>query len=165
MNDLRTKRGTFATDPRSPMERIAEKCIPEPMSGCLLYMGQVDLDGYGRIWVGPRATGSSAIVHRLVWEAAHGPIPSGLVLRHACDTRCCCELSHLSLGTPADNVSDAFARGRRIRKVTAQQIAEIRRLRREGGLSLAAIAERYGISIPYASQLASGRFPRDPRAP
>ena len=41
----------------------------------------------------------------------NGPIPDGMVVRHRCDNPPCFRLSHLELGTVADNNNDAAARG------------------------------------------------------
>jgi hypothetical protein len=45
----------------------------------------------------------------------HGPIAEGVVIRHSCDNRPCCEPLHLLSGTHADNVQDRVARGRTAR--------------------------------------------------
>lgn len=50
--------------------------------------------------------------HRAAWESAHGPISSGLVVRHTCDNPRCINLEHLLLGTVADNQRDMAERGR-----------------------------------------------------
>lgn len=51
-------------------------------------------------------------VHRVVWENAYGSIPDGLVIRHLCDNPPCAELTHLELGTQAQNLADMNERGR-----------------------------------------------------
>lgn len=43
------------------------------------------------------------LVHRVVWLAAHGPIPGGLVVDHTCFNRRCGLLDHLRLLTRAVN--------------------------------------------------------------
>lgn len=64
--------------------------------------------GYTRIWHDGKVTGA----HRVAWEAANGPIPSGLFVLHRCDNPPCFNPDHLFLGTDADNKADMYAKGR-----------------------------------------------------
>ena len=78
-------------------------------SGCLEWVGGHTSMGYGAVlW-----EGKNWRVHRLAWTLAFGPIPEGMLVCHRCDNPPCSEPTHLSLGTQADNVADAFAKGRR----------------------------------------------------
>lgn len=98
------------------IRRVADYPAPTPQpTPCRLWQGAIDRDGYGCL--SGRGKGNSANhhtrlrAHRWVWEAANGPIPAGLVIRHKCDNRLCIRLSHLELGTVADNNRDASERG------------------------------------------------------
>jgi HNH endonuclease len=79
---------------------------------CKLWQGAVDRDGYG-VLSAPTNHRSNAkrYVHRWVWESVNGPIPKGMVIRHRCDNPVCFRLSHLELGSIADNNRDAVIRG------------------------------------------------------
>lgn len=77
-------------------------------NGCLEWTGPKNSDGYGRITV----NGKDEYIHRLAWTMVNGPIPEGMVIRHfKCDNPPCADLSHLRLGTHADNVADKMAKG------------------------------------------------------
>lgn len=81
--------------------------------GCLIWLrGRGRLD-YGflttKVFVyGKRET----LAHRLSWTLANGPIPSGAVIAHRCDTPPCIEPTHLFCGSPADNHADMVAKNR-----------------------------------------------------
>jgi len=72
--------------------------------------------------------------HRWVWESVNGPIPDGMVVRHRCDNRLCYRLSHLELGTVADNNRDASERGHlgAPLRLSPSQIQALFELRDEG---------------------------------
>ena len=78
---------------------------------CRLWQGAIDRDGYG-VLTGRGFTNHHRKVraHRWIWEMANGPIPEGMVVRHKCDNRLCYRLSHLELGTVADNNADTAKR-------------------------------------------------------
>lgn len=64
--------------------------------------------GYGMFKIGKYTCHS----HRLAWLLANGSIPDGMLVCHACDNPCCCNPSHLFLGSFADNNLDCQNKGR-----------------------------------------------------
>ena len=79
------------------------------------------------------------LLTRFIYTAIHGPIPEGLVLRHTCDNRACCNPTHLVLGTTQDNSDDMVARGRAacgerhgMSTLTAEQIIAVKKLQNSG---------------------------------
>jgi len=86
-------------DERLPA-RIWARIIPEPMSGCWLWIGApVDRAGYCQV----RTNGVYRYVHRVVYEALVGPIPEGLQIDHRCNVTCCVNPDHLRPMSARDN--------------------------------------------------------------
>lgn len=98
------------------LSRIEALSMPEPNSGCWLWLGSACL-GYGRMRFG----GQSRLAHRVAYEAMRGPIPKGMVLCHKCDNPGCVNPDHMFVGTQADNVRDMVQKGRISRAERPQQ--------------------------------------------
>ncbi len=90
-------------------ERFDAKYIPEPNSGCWLWDGAMDADGYGRISAHGK---SSALAHRVSYELHLGPVPEGMCICHKCDVPGCVNPQHLFAGTSSDNAMDRNAKDR-----------------------------------------------------
>lgn len=125
--------------------KLEARAIPEPNSGCLLWLGGVNKDGYGQFAIRRRQHGA----HTVALMATKGPIPKGMFVCHRCDVRSCINPEHLFLGTHADNMADRDAKGRAARgernagaKISAADVLEIRR----SPESNQAAAIRYGIA-------------------
>lgn len=89
--------------------RLDTGSIPEPNSGCFLWIRTVNNRGYGQITY----RGRPILAHRAAWEVAHAKkIPAGALVLHSCDNPSCVNPSHLRLGDASENASDAVARGR-----------------------------------------------------
>lgn len=103
--------------PRASLEdRVRSRIATVPNEfGCLLFTGCIGTSGYGRV----TGRGASLLVHRVVWELEHGPIPDGMMVLHACEKfyfpgdvthrRC---TNHLYLGTVKENTRDMLTSGR-----------------------------------------------------
>lgn len=92
-------------------DRFHDKFIPEPNSGCWLWLGGIHEFGYGVIGLGRRHEGTRK-AHRVAWELYRGSIPDGLAICHKCDVPSCVNPDHLFLGTLKDNSQDCARKGR-----------------------------------------------------
>jgi hypothetical protein len=77
------------------IDRFEAKFIPEPMSGCWLWIGATDENGYGRFGDWQDGRTRMFLPHRISYELHVGPIPDGLVLDHLCRTPSCVNPDHL----------------------------------------------------------------------
>ncbi|MFK0294786.1 HNH endonuclease signature motif containing protein [Streptomyces sp. NPDC090442] len=84
---------------------------------CWVFVGGLGGDGYGRFWAHDPEGGGATIVRptRWIWQAHHGPIPAGMVVRHKCDRSICARPDCLTLGLPVDNSQDMSRRDRTVR--------------------------------------------------
>ena len=112
--------------PKSVKERLDEKLIPEPNTGCHLWTGGINKWGYGRSRVPPRRA-NMKFTHRVSWELANGPIPRDLLVLHKCDVPSCCNPDHMYLGTSQDNRTDAQIRHRANNRKSGMRWAYARR--------------------------------------
>lgn len=71
------------------------------VEGCWQWMLKLMPNGYGRL----KLTGieRSEYAHRLSYEMAHGPIPSGHEVHHLCGNKGCVNPAHLEALTIADH--------------------------------------------------------------
>lgn len=126
---------------------------------CHLWQGALTRDGYGVF----SYRGHSVRAHRWLYEQLFGPIPKGMQLNHTCDIRSCVNLTHLVLGTAADNTADAvskrrMAHGERAHKssLTENDIRAIR-ARVAAGERKSHIAREFGVTPTAIGYIVSGK--------
>jgi len=107
-------------------ERITE-------SGCWLWLGGTDKDGYGRFSV----NGEMVRAHVTSYRHFRGPVTKQVL--HKCNVRCCVNPEHLYLGNEVDNARDRDACGNTLKgvkhgmsKLTEVQVLEIARRLKNG---------------------------------
>ncbi|MFE0326289.1 HNH endonuclease signature motif containing protein [Streptomyces sp. NPDC058960] len=90
--------------------------------------------------------------HRAVYEAFHGCVPDGLLVRHRNGNPSDNRLANLEVGTAEDNAADAIRHGTIVRgarigisKLTEKEVLGIRASYAAGGVSLRELAREYGV--------------------
>jgi hypothetical protein len=142
----------ISAPPEKDVERFWEKTMPEPNSGCILWLGASNEQGYGTVWYGGRARKA----HRFAFAIANGGLVAGLDVMHSCDNPHCVNPRHLAAVPTAVNVRDAFLKGRVPRrgdknprtKIPDAMIEVIRRLA-EAGVETSQIA--YGFDVEFST--------------
>ena len=124
--------------------------------GCRHWLRARTEKGYGVVSV---ARTKIRRVTRILWEHAHGPIPSDAFICHHCDAPSCCELSHLFAATNAGNMRDCDEKGHRPKgekhwraRLSEADVRAIR-ARSAGGETQAAIAAHFGVDQALVSRI------------
>jgi len=142
--------------------RLKDFPPPTPQdTPCVLWQGAVDHYGYGSIkQYFPDGSRRTVKVHRWIMEMAEGRLlhPAETIL-HLCDNPPCFRVSHLRIGTIAENNADARAKGRASKPPinrlfgTANPNTKISPVERVNvfskwmaGASMHALAAEYGVS-------------------
>src|SRR5258706_602332 len=94
-------------------QRLLDKLVPEPNTGCLLWMGHTSDKGYALVRWGGR---KNVKLNRLLFKLRTGYWPSKrLEMLHSCDTPQCCHEGpggHVAPGSRRLNAQQRQERGR-----------------------------------------------------
>lgn len=90
--------------PRSAIERLLTHIEIVTESGCWIWMGATDGNGYGRIQIGSFKAPRFRRVHIIAYTSLVGPVPKELQLDHLCRVRCCVNPHHLEPVTRRENI-------------------------------------------------------------
>lgn len=99
--------------------------------------------------------GKKLLAYRIVYELAKGKVlTSGVLMRHICDNRICCNPNHLVEGSHDKNMQDMKERERH--GMPHHTVRHIKKLILQK-IPYSVIAERYGCSKSAISEIANGR--------
>lgn len=93
---------------RNVRDRFMEKIELITESGCWIWTGSVDGNGYAQISHMGKVVHASYVSHILFT----GPVPDGHDICHRCDVIECVNPAHLFSGTVTDNMLDSVKKGR-----------------------------------------------------
>lgn len=136
--------------------------IVETQSGCHIFIGGRNNEGYGNFW----DNGVCKKAHRFAYECWYGPIPSGKLVLHKCDNPPCCNPYHLYLGTDADNTIDKLKRGRMASVagannpsafITEKEVRDIYAHLHYTDMTQQEIADKFGLTKGHINNIKAGR--------
>lgn len=140
------------------MNRLLRSSRDDADTGCRIWLGQTNKPGgYGRI----SYRGKQWRAHRLAYTLLWAQIPAGLDLMHSCDNPLCINPNHLRPGTHAENIAEAYQKGRKFVpqgprhprfRLSEEQAAEAL----ESSEPVADLAARFGVSKSMIYRLKSG---------
>lgn len=136
-------------------------------AGCMLWTDAPSAYGYGRL----RVNGKQVGAHRISLLLAEGPPPPGKPeSAHACRNRLCVAPEHLRWASAQENADDRERDGTALRgerhgqaKLTAVQVAEIRRAYTAGEANQPELGRQYGVQQAAISKIVLGRKWREER--
>lgn len=106
----------------------------------------------------------NGLAHRLVWQAANGDIPDGLQINHRNGIKDDNRLENLELVTASDQVRhahksgllDQYGQGNPAAKLSDRQVAQIRNAYDQGGYTMEALGEKFGVAFQTVSKIVRG---------
>lgn len=169
---FRLRNAGEAGDPRgSDRARFYAK-TSRSAGGCLLWTAGRTNRGYGKFVLG----GRTMAAHRAAWLLEYGEVlsPDQFVLHsESCESRLCVEITHLRVGTHAENMADRKAQGRYNTsrgfnnphaRFNDAEVAAMRTLI-ERRVSYEKIAQVYDCTPQYIRLLAGGKVRSKPTTP
>lgn len=156
MKGVLTKKGVHIS-----LEEFMLKVFPEPNTGCWLWSGCPDKDGYGNTISRPLKLKKA---HRISFYLHFGDFDRSKLVLHKCDNPSCVNPQHLYLGNFHQNMADRNTRKRTSKgekkwsaRLTENDVIEIREKYKTGGYWIYDLAKEYGISSPHTSLIILGK--------
>jgi predicted DNA-binding protein YlxM (UPF0122 family) len=131
-------------------------------TGCWEWTAATDKDGYG---VHSDNDGDYIRAHRFAYQEYKDGIPNDAFILHECDNPSCANPDHLYAGTHEDNMQDAKERTdtfstekqrEKKRKLTKEQVIEIRERYQSEDVSMLDLADIYGLHNSSIHELLHG---------
>ncbi len=85
------------------LDYFKRRSIPVPESGCWLWEGILNDDGYAMVGTTLNGKHRGQRGHRLAYQAAKGIIPTDLTIDHLCRVKCCVNPDHMEVVTRQEN--------------------------------------------------------------
>ncbi len=146
---------------QSLLKMVVEYSIPEPNSGCWIWLRATTKNGYGKIFYKK----NSYLMHRVsafVFNKIES-MSTKLFVCHTCDNRICINPDHLFIGTNQDNIRDMILKKRHNHgqthprsKLTDADVMGIRE-KISLGHSIKSVAKLYNISECNISQIKNNK--------
>ena len=150
-SDLKEGSGSRGPKPRGWQTRFHEQFIKGRTNDCWEWTGNFLSTGYGSLSI----ANVHYLAHRLAFLLANGRIDPDLLVMHSCDNRKCVNPKHLSQGTDADNIKDAWVKGRLqkgerngMSKLSETEVIKIRSEFQSGRFSMVQLGKQYGVWWP-----------------
>lgn len=87
------------------MDWLMSQAIPEPNSGCWLWMRSTNSEDYGQT----QFEGKLHAAHRISYRLSGREIPSGSHVDHLCRVHCCINPDHLEAVSHSENIRRGYA--------------------------------------------------------
>lgn len=147
--------GNLKGEPRHYRKGHSGRKRPVPVvdeeTGCWNWTGTSADAGHGLCYGIINHNGRAMGAHCHYYEKHVAPIPEGYHVHHKCHNTLCVNPGHLEALSPTEH-----GRLKRSRKLTAEDVKEIRRLLAEGELSASKIARMFSISNPHVCAIRKG---------
>lgn len=158
-NHVRLKSGR---PERTTIEVLDKFIYPEPNTGCWLWSGSLDYNGYGNT---KKMTLDGYVLrcaHRVMYYLSNGSFNYKMFVCHLCDNPSCVNPQHLFLGTSKNNSEDMVRKGRASKgtnrptcKLTELQVLEIREKYKKGIYTTRSLAKEYGLDYGNVHKIVS----------
>lgn len=130
-------------------EQVLNNYNPLPYTGCWIWDGRLEWNGYGRVWY----EGRFEIAHRIVYRLTHNINIDDVFICHKCDERSCVNPDHMFIGNQKDNMQDRNEKSRQAKgekhgmhKLNRWEVFNIRKLLTETNMKQKEIAGMFGVT-------------------